>query len=152
MIIRHIYISKDHNFFGHHGQAAGTEPVVEVEEAECVAGSGLRGDRFFDFKPDYKGQVTFFSYEQYERLCDQFDVRDKSPGAFRRNIVVSGVNLNDLIDETFEVQGIKFFGTQEAAPCYWMEEAFHEGAEFALKGNGGLRAKILTDGILKVDS
>ena len=49
-----------------------------------------------------------------------------------------------------EVQGIRFFGTQESAPCYWMNQAFAEGAEEALKGHGGLRAKVLSDGVLRV--
>jgi len=130
----------------------GAEPMVEVDEIECVAGNGIRGDRFFDFKPDYKGQITFFSQEIYEKLCEKFDVNDKGTESFRRNVIVSDVNLNELIDETFEIQGVTFLGTQECAPCYWMEQAFHKGAELELKGNGGLRAKILSDGILKIDS
>jgi MOSC domain-containing protein YiiM len=48
------------------------------------------------------------------------------------------------------VQGVRFLGTQESTPCYWMNQAFAEGAEEALKGHGGLRAKILSDGILRV--
>jgi len=146
-----IFISPEHNYFGHHGKPAGTEPMVEVPEAECVAGSGIRGDRFFDFKEDYKGQVTFFSQAVYEELCEKFGVTDKSPSAFRRNVLVDHEDLSELIGEEFEVQGVRFQGTQEAAPCYWMNGAFCEGAEAALKGRGGLRAKILTDGVLRVE-
>ena len=40
-------------------------------------------------------------------------------------------------------------GTQEAAPCHWMNQAYAEGAEEALKDHGGLRAKILSNGILR---
>jgi MOSC domain-containing protein YiiM len=36
-------------------------------------------------------------------------------------------------------------------PCFWMDKAFAPGAEEALEGQGGLRARILTDGILRVD-
>jgi hypothetical protein len=68
VILRHLYISPEHNFFGRHGQPAGTSPIIEVSEVECIAGKGLRGDRFFGWKEDYKGQVTFFEEEQYERL------------------------------------------------------------------------------------
>ena len=74
VILRHLYLSPEHNFFGHHGQPAGTAPMIEVPEVECVAGKGLRGDRFFGWKEDYKGQVTFFEEEQYERLCEQLAV------------------------------------------------------------------------------
>jgi MOSC domain-containing protein YiiM len=125
--------------------------MEEVAEVECVAGKGLMGDRYFDFKEDFKGQVTFFSEEVYERLCEQMQVADKEPSVFRRNIIVRGVDLNTLIGTEFEVQGIRFIGTQEAAPCYWMNQAFGEGAEQNLKGNGGLRARILSGGILRRD-
>jgi len=148
--IRHIYISPGHNFFGHHGQPPGDNPATEVNEVRCVAGRGIEGDRFFDFKEDYKGQVTFFAQEVFERLCAQFGIRDKSPGVLRRNFVTEGADLNALIGVEFELQGVRFLGTQESAPCHWMNTAFAEGAEDALKGNGGLRAKILSDGVLRV--
>ena len=150
--IRHIFISPEHNFVGHHGQPPGGHAVVEVPEVRCVAGRGLEGDRYFDFKEDYKGQVTFFASETYERMCGQFGVRDKGPDVFRRNIITVGADLNALIGVEFEVQGVRFLGTQESAPCHWMNTVFAEGAEEALKGNGGLRAKILTDGLLRVDA
>ena len=123
--------------------------MLEVENVECVADEGLRGDRFFGYKENYKGQITFFSFETYKRLCAELDVSDKDPSVFRRNVIVEGVDLNALIGKTFEVQGITFSGTEEAKPCYWMEQAFAEGAEEAMKGHGGLRARILSDGILR---
>jgi MOSC domain-containing protein YiiM len=46
------------------------------------------------------------------------------------------------------VQGVRFLGTEEAKPCYWMESAFGVGAEAAMKGRGGLRARVLHDGWL----
>jgi MOSC domain-containing protein YiiM len=61
-------------------------------------------------------------------------------------------NLNALIGVEFELQGIRFLGTEECKPCYWMEQAFHPGAEAAMKGRGGLRARILTDGVLRSTS
>jgi len=152
MKISRIYISPEHNFFGHHEKPAGTAPTVECSEVECVAGMGLKGDRFFGWKDDYKGQVTFFAEEVWERLCEQMQVADKDPGVFRRNIITRGIDLNALIGKEFEVQGIRFLGTQEAAPCHWMNKAFAEGAEKALHGKGGLRAKVLSDGTLRRDA
>ena len=149
MQILHLYISPEHTYFGHHGQPAGTTPMTEVASVECVAGKGLVGDRFFDYKEDYKGQVTFFALEVYERLCEQLNVMGVPPSAFRRNVITKDVDLNTLIDQEFEVQGVRFFGTSECSPCYWMDEAVAPGAEAALKGNGGLRARILTDGTLR---
>jgi hypothetical protein len=64
--IRQLFISPGHNYFGHHGQSPDTHAIVEVDAVECVAGRGIRGDRFFDYKPDYTGQITFFAWEVLE--------------------------------------------------------------------------------------
>ena len=150
-MVREIHISPGHNFFGHHGKAAGTHPTISVDEVECVAGEGLRGDRFFGYKKNYQGQVTFFSAEVFQDLCEQFKVVGKSAGVLRRNVITSGIDLNTLVAERFEVQGIRFEGVAECSPCLWMNEAFGPGAEEFLKDRGGLRARILTTGILRVD-
>ena len=123
--------------------------MIEVDEVACVAGKGLMGDRFFGWKEDYKGQITFFAHEVYERLCEQFAVTGVGPSVFRRNVITKDTDLNALIGVEFEVQGIRFLGTEESRPCYWMNQAFAEGAEDAMKGVGGLRAKILCDGVLR---
>ncbi len=148
--IRHIFISPGHNYVGHHGELAGEHPLLEVPAVSCLAGRGLEGDRYFDYKADYKGQITFFEWATYELMLAKFDITDKGPGVFRRNIIVEGMDLPSLIGKEFELQGVRFFGTQEAAPCEWMNQAFCPGAHEALKGVGGLRARILSDGILRV--
>jgi MOSC domain-containing protein YiiM len=107
------------------------------------------GDRFFGWKEEYAGQVTFFSLEVHEAVCAQLGVRDRGPEVYRRNLVVNGADLNALIGREFEVQGVKFRGMAESKPCYWMDEAFGPGAEEALQGRGGLRAKVLTSGVLR---
>jgi MOSC domain-containing protein YiiM len=148
LLVRHLYLSPGHNFFGHHGAPPGEHEVMEVASVHCLAGRGLEGDRFLDFKPDYKGQITFFAWDVYQELCATLRVTDKSPAVLRRNVIAEHADLNGLIGREFEVQGVRFFGTQECAPCYWMDQAFGPGAEAALQGRGGLRAKILTDGVL----
>jgi MOSC domain-containing protein YiiM len=151
MIIRQIFISPGHNYFGHHGRAPDDFPLVEVEQIECVAGSGIRGDRFYDYRDDYKGQITFFSAEVFEKLAAHFQLTNRSAGDLRRNVIVSGTSLNDLIGEEFSVQGVRLRGTAHCKPCYWMNQAIAPGAEEFLKGHGGLRAQILSDGLIAVD-
>ena len=146
-----IFISPGHNFFGHHEQPAGTHPTISVNEVECVAGRGLFGDRFFGFKENYKGQVTFISSEVFKEVCSKLGVTGKSPGVTRRNVVTRGVDLNSLVGKRFVVQGIEFEGTAECSPCHWMNEAIAPGAEALLHGRGGLRTRILSDGVLRVD-
>ncbi len=157
--VEHLFLSPGHNYFGHHGLPADGHPMLAVPEVECVAGRGLRGDRFFDYKPDYKGQITFFAGEVHDELCATLrdplfdaDLPPPPPSVYRRNVVTRGIDLNSLIGREFTVQGVTFLGAAECSPCYWMNSAFGPGAEAALKGRGGLRAKILTDGILRLDA
>ncbi|MEC8825014.1 MAG: molybdenum cofactor biosysynthesis protein [Verrucomicrobiota bacterium] len=151
MKILNLYISPDHNYYGHYGKPPGENPIIEVEKIECVAGSGIKGDRFFDYKEDYKGQITFFEIETHRDLCERFSVYNKGPETYRRNVVIEGQDLNDLIGKEFEIDGVRFLGTEEASPCFWMNQAFYEGAEQALAGKGGLRARILEGGVLTKD-
>jgi MOSC domain-containing protein YiiM len=150
VVIRQIFISPGHNYFGHAGRAPDNYPLQEVDSIECVAGHGIRGDRFYDYKENYKGQITFFSHEIFDRLCAAFPHVQKSAGSLRRNVIVSGADLNALIGESFELQGVRFLGTAHCKPCYWLDQAFCPGTEAWLKGNGGLRAQILSDGCLRV--
>lgn len=151
MKVERLYISPGHNFFGHHGEPAGEHPTVEVESVECVAGRGLRGDRFFGYREDYPGQITFISDEVFRQLQAAVGAPDAAPAALRRNVLVSGADLNALVGHEFELQGIRFEGARECSPCYWMDAAIAPGAEDFLKGQGGLRARILTDGTLRRD-
>jgi MOSC domain-containing protein YiiM len=149
MKIRQLFISPGHNFFGRNGLPAGEHPTLEVPEIECVAGRGIKGDRFFDFKDDYKGQITFFSEEIFAAMCAELKLAGKSPGLSRRNVIVAGVELKTLVGVDFDIQGVRFHGTAECAPCHWMDHAFAPGAEHFLQNRGGLRAKIMTDGTLR---
>jgi len=147
-----IFISPGHNFFGHHATPPGDYPTVELKEVECVAGQGLFGDRFFGFKENYPGQVTFLAAEVFAEVCRQLAVTGKSPGVARRNLITRGVNLNSLIGQEFEIQGVRFGGVAECSPCHWMNAAIAPGAEAALHGQGGLRARVLSNGWLRVDA
>lgn len=147
--IESIFVSPGHNYFGRHGQESQKHEITLVDEIECVAGQGIRGDRFFGFKEDYKGQITFFDVAVWKRLEGLLG-KELKPSAFRRNVLLSGIDLNDLIGRTFWLDGVEFAGTEECRPCYWMDEACAPGAEDALKGHGGLRARILTDGSLSI--
>lgn len=147
--IVHLYISRGHNFFGRHGLAALNHAMEEMGEIHCVEGRGIEDDRFFGYKEDYKGQITFFADEVYRSLCRTLGVFDRTADVFRRNVITRGVDLNDWIGREFEIQGVRFLGTVECSPCYWMNRAFAPGAEDLLKGRGGLRAKILSSGRLR---
>lgn len=152
MKIAALHLSPGHNFFGHHGKPPGEHEILSVERVECVAGAGLRGDRFFNYKDNYAGQITFFAEEIHHRLlCDLPPPEPRAPASYRRNVLTRGVDLNSLIGKEFTLQGVRFAGAAECKPCYWMDRAIAPGSENFLKGNGGLRARILRDGELRVD-
>jgi MOSC domain-containing protein YiiM len=147
--VRHIFISPGHNFFGRHGQPAGAHSTIDLRSVRCRAGWGLEGDRFYGYRPDYNGQVTFFAWETYEAAKRELGVPALKPDAFRRNVIVEGVQLNELIGSRFTLGDVEFEGVCESKPCYWMNHVVAPGAELWLRGHGGLRAKILTDGELR---
>jgi MOSC domain-containing protein YiiM len=149
--IHHLFTSPGHNFFGHHGQEAGEHQILDHESIELVAGRGIPGDRFFDWKDDYKGQITFIDLALIEEIRRHAGNPELPASAFRRNVVISGIDLNSLIGTTFSINGIRFEGSEECKPCYWMDEACGKpGTEEIMKGRGGLRCRILDSGTLKL--
>ena len=149
MRVEQLFISPGHNFVGHHGQPPGGNPIIPMEQVECVAGRGLRGDRYFEREENHKGQITFFSLEVFDGLRRELNLPDAQPQATRRNAFVRGADLNAFIGKEFEIQGVRFFGVEESKPCDWMNLALGPGAREWLKDRGGLRARILTEGVLR---
>lgn len=126
---------------------------MEMDQIECVAQRGIRGDRYFDHQPDFRGQITFFDWNIFERMRRELELHnDATVAGTRRNVILEGVALTDWIGAEFEIQGVRFAGTEECRPCYWMNDAFRNvRAEAWLRGHGGLRARILTSGVLRRD-
>ena len=150
MIIHHLYTSPGHNYVGHHGKPSGDHPMLEHDSIQLVAGRGIQEDRFFDWKENFKGQITFIDLAVILRVRDYAQTPGLPPSAFRRNVVTGGLDLNSLIGKRFTLQGVLMEGTEECRPCYWMDEACgKEGTEELMKGHGGLRCRILESGELR---
>ena len=147
-----IWISDGNDFRGRHEKGRLKHPVRNVSEVECVAGMGLRGDRYFGYKPDFKGQVTFLDAAAVDAVRERFSMPGLPGSAFRRNLIVRGVNLSEWVGKRFRFQGIDFEASEECKPCDWMDQVVAPGAEEFLKSHfrGGLRARILSTGTLKV--
>jgi len=146
--VTHLFISPGHNYIGRHGKGSEDYEILDREEISLVADRGVEDDRFFDYEEDYKGQVTLFDHATYERVMSEFELPDLQPSAFRRNVVVAGVDLNDLIGRSFRLGEVELSGSEEAKPCYWMDEACAPGVEKFLRGSGGLRCRITAGGKL----
>ena len=139
--------------------AAPMEPVPEVR---AVPGRGLEGDRYFSGlgfyspRPGFGGrEVTLIEVEAVEALFRNANVDGQtlgiklSPQDTRRNIATSGVPLNHLVDRQFWVGEVLMQGTRLCEPCKHLEDLTQPGVLAGLIHRGGLRARILTEGIIR---
>lgn len=151
--LQHIYVSSGHDYWGKGGAGRMQHGIHEVAEVEAVAGLGLRGDRYFGYRLNFKGQVTFFDAAVVEAVRHEFKLPKLPASVFRRNLVVQGMDLGSWLGRRFEFQGLVFEGSQECKPCHWMDRVIATGAEEFLKPcfRGGLRARIIHGGVLKRD-
>jgi MOSC domain-containing protein YiiM len=147
--IHHLYISPGHNYFGQKGVIPGTHPTYDLDVVEVKAGAGLVGDRFFGRGAAFDGHVTFFAWEVYQLLLADKGLPIATPATLRRNVLIEGAPLNQLIGREYAINGVRFQGTKHCAPCRWMDLGVASGALAALKGRGGLRAQALSDGWLR---
>lgn len=124
--------------------------MESMDVIECHAGRGIVGDRYYDYREDYKGQITFFDLRVAEALAEEQGGETVDWRAFRRNVILAGADLNALVGERFSLGEVLLEGAEQCAPCFWMNEAVGPGTEAWLKGRGGLRCRILRSGQLSV--
>ena len=150
--IHHIFISAGHNYFGRPKDGPGEHRTLDVDRVEAVAGQGLVDDRYFGVPAHYDAQITFVSWEVFSALQAEFGRGDWSPVLMRRNVVIEGVPLNQLIGQPFTLDFgddvAAFLGAKHCAPCAWMDAMLQPGAQRFLRGRGGLRARILKGGVI----
>jgi MOSC domain-containing protein YiiM len=131
-------------------------PMESRESVEAVKG-GLRGDRYCTGKGYYSPydvcQVTLISAEGIETIREETGI-DLSDGRHRRNLVVRGGDLRDLLDATVRVGGATLRGTRPRPPCAHVERvAGEDGVARALgDGRGGICADVLEGGEISVGS
>ena len=126
------------------------EPLVAVTDAEAVADLGLRGDHRMTKTPGSGRQVTFISREFVSQIEQHLAKSDLDPAVLRRNIVVSGINLNALRRQQFWFGEALFEATQLCHPCARMEAELGPGGVVAMMGYGGLCAKVLQTGQIAI--
>ncbi|MDA8679873.1 MOSC domain-containing protein [Luminiphilus sp.] len=126
------------------------EPLVAVSGAEAVAEMGLRGDHRMGKTPGSGRQVTLISREFVAQIEQHLGKSGLDPALLRRNIVVSGINLNALRRQQFWLGGALFEATQLCHPCARMEAELGPGGVVAMMGYGGLCAKVLQTGQIAI--
>ena len=123
-------------------------PMQIVEQAELVTGLGLAGDRYGSAGGER--QVTLIAAEGLEALASHLGLLSVAPELVRRNIVTKGINLAALKDRRFRIGEAVLEATGEAHPCSRMEEALGTGGYNAMRGLGGITARVLTGGRIAV--
>lgn len=139
----------------------GTRPgrkkaLVALEEADALTQKGLAGDHYSG-PAGSKRQVTLIQQEHLSAIASFMQLKTVSPEMLRRNIVIKGINLLALKDKTFWVGEALLEYTGECHPCSRMEETLGSGGYNAVRGHGGITARILKGGkisvgdVLKID-
>jgi MOSC domain-containing protein YiiM len=124
--------------------------MEEVAAVELVAGHGVSGDVAARGRPGGKRQVTLFQTEHLPVVASMAGVREVVPRMLRRNVLVSGINLLALVKLRFAIGDVILAGTGACAPCSKMDETIAPGAFQALRGHGGITARVERGGIIRI--
>ena len=123
-------------------------PVVDVDETVAHAGGGLEGDRYQGGSG--KRGVTLIQAEHLPAIAALARVPTLTPAMLRRNLVVSGIPVIALKGWRFRVGDVVLEGTAPCDPCSQMEATLGPGGYNAMRGMGGLCARIVEGGVLRV--
>lgn len=128
------------------------QEVISVNDANLVEGIGIDGDHRTkrpESKTGGKRQVTLLQFEYLPVIASIMKEEQIDPRLLRRNLLVSGINLLSLKNQRFSIGEVILEGTGECHPCSRMEENLGCGGYNAMRGHGGITAKIILGGIIK---
>jgi MOSC domain-containing protein YiiM len=123
-------------------------PMRAVESAVVVAGVGLVGDRYASGSG--KRGITLIQAEHLPVIAALAGRETVEPALLRRNLVVEGLPLVALKGRRFRIGDVLCEGTEPCDPCSRMEAALGPGGYNAMRGHGGLCARILEGGTLRL--
>lgn len=123
-------------------------PLVSLELAEITRDAGLVGDHSSG-RPGGKRQVTLIQAEDLAAIAGYLG-RAVTPGDLRRNLVVSGINLRALKDRRFQIGEAVLEAADDCHPCSRMEAILGPGGYNAVRGHGGITARVIEGGLVRV--
>jgi MOSC domain-containing protein YiiM len=129
--------------------------IRPLEAVRAVPGRGLEGDRYFGANgPAAPGttsdrEVTLIETEALEALARDYGV-EMEPGETRRNVATRGVALNHLVGRRFRAGAATLEGIRLCEPCGYMERLSGKPVRPGLVHRGGLRARIVAGGVIRV--
>lgn len=133
-------------------KSAPGERTFSVEEVKAMAGEGLEGDPYVaagEFGEPGRGhQLTLITREEIEELAKEgVTLR---PGESRRQLETRGIDLKSLIGQRFRVGDVECRGIRVCDPCQSLQNMTGKPVLLGLKGQGGLRADIVSTGVIRV--
>ena len=126
------------------------EAVITLRETQAIAGRGLEGDHRALGRAGSERQVTLIQAEHLAVLARLLARGDIDPALLRRNLVVSGINVLALKNQVFTIGGALIEGTGPCEPCSRMEANLGRGGYNAMRGHGGITARIVTDAVIRI--
>jgi len=123
--------------------------VRVVDTAEALPGDGLIGDRFRGSAKSAR-QVTFIQAEHLRSVAAIMKMEKVDPGTVRRNIVVEGINLLAPQNKRFKIGKAIFEVSGICHPCSKMDDALGPGGYDAMRGRGGITARVMQAGVIHV--
>ena len=132
------------------------DATISIDQAHIIPGKGIVGDRYYDSKnnADIKSkpgqEITLIEMETLESMANDEGL-NISPQKARRNIITSGIALNDLVGRTFFIGDLPLHGVRLCEPCQYLANRTDPGILPSMVHRGGLRAEILTEGTIHID-
>jgi MOSC domain-containing protein YiiM len=138
--VKHIFIA-----------SARGASMQSLRKVKAVADSGLVGDRYSnaEIRRSLDYQLTLIEMENIESFCRETGL-ELLPSDPRRNLVTSGVRLNELNGQQFSIGSVQLQALDLCEPCSTFVEYTHEKVLRYFVGRGGLRCRIIKGGIIRV--
>ena len=128
---------------------ARNEAMTELEVVQIDLDKGLEGDRFSG-RAGNPRQVTLIQQEHLAVIAACLGQESIDPSLLRRNIVVSGINLLALKDKAFRIGDALLEFSGLCHPCSKMERQLGEGGYNAMRGHGGITARVREPGLIRL--
>ncbi len=137
-----------------HITARGSGAMTRLAEARLVAGKGIEGDRYllgtgtYSMKPGPDRQVTLIEREVLDALARDHGI-ELTPEQHRRNLTVSGVPLNHLIGQRFQVGPVLLETVRLNQPCKYLEKMTGKAVYLPLLNRSGLNCRVIEGGTIR---
>lgn len=123
--------------------------MLIVDAVEAKTQNGLTGDRYAGRSGNR--QVTLIQAEHLAVIASTLGIESVDPALLRRNICVRSINLLALKDKQFQIGDVVLEYTGLCHPCSFMEETFGPGGYNAVRGHGGINARVIKSGVIRLE-